>query len=450
MLLSDFKDKVFQYDIWITDLFGHLKIFTLKDLTEDHLIEGIGFDGSSVQFFGKINESDFVAIPDPATIRLYPWKINGKQVAFIIANIYKGYSLKRSPMDSRYVVEKLQEELKKRRLKALVSPEMEFFLFKNEGNFGEKLLPIERREGIMPPKQGYFQYPPIDMLYEYRVELFDALEKVGLFPKKNHHEVGAGQIEVNIKENDPLKTSDNVQIFKFIAKNIAYRMGLRATFMPKPIEDDNGSGMHIHVSLWRDGVNIFYDPDDEYAELSQEARYFIGGVLYHAEALAAIVAPTVNSYKRLILGFEAPTYICWGRNNRSALIRIPLYHKRGSEKNAFGKRIEIRFPDPSANPYLAISAIIYAGLDGMDKKMDPGDPLDINAYHLGNKMFEELGVRELPHSLLHAIGFLEHDDYLKRMLGKELIETYIEEKKKEWYDYSRYITEWEYRKYFHL
>lgn len=449
MLQNKFKGEIFQYDIWITDLFGYLKIFTLRDLRDHHMVEGIGFDGSSVPFFGEVNESDFVAIPDPSTMRLYPWKINGKQAAFVIANIYEGYSLKRSPLDSRYVTERLQRELNKRRLRALVSPEMEFFLFR-KGNHMKKSLPIEREEGIIHPKQGYFQYPPIDMLYEYRVELLNVLDKVGLAPRKHHHEVGSGQVEINISESDPLVTCDNVQIFKFMAKNVADKMGLQATFMPKPLDDDNGSGMHIHVSLWRDNVNIFHDPNDDYAKLSQVARYFIGGVLYHAEALSAIVAPTINSYKRLIPGFEAPTYICWGRKNRSALIRVPLYHAKESHRYAFGTRIEVRFPDPLANPYLAISAIIYAGLHGIDKKIDPGDPLDANTYHLSRRMLEELNIRELPPTLLHAIEFLESDDYLKRMLGRELIEKYIEEKRKEWFDYSRYITEWEYRRYFHL
>jgi len=451
MCAKSVEKSIFQYDIWIIDLLGHLRIFTIKELKEEHFSEGLGFDGSSVPLYGFVNESDFIAKPDPKTLRTYPWTVNGKRVAFVIANVYEGYTLKRSPMDPRYVAERLNNELSRRGISALVSPEMEFFLYR-VGNFPfpREKLPVERDQEIIAPKDGYLRHPPVDQLYEYRTALFEALDKVGLGPRKNHHEVGAGQIEVNIRADDPLRTSDNVQIFKYIAKVVARKMDLYATFMPKPMKDDNGSGMHIHISLWRNGENIFYDPNDDYAELSQTARYFIGGILYHAEALTAIVAPTVNSYKRLMPGFEAPIYICWGRKNRSALVRVPLYHRKGSKNNAKRRRLEIRSPDPLANPYLAIAAIIFAGLDGIKRKIDPGDPIDLNIYQLRKEQMEELGIRRLPHTLWHALDYLETDDYLKHALGKELIETYIEIKRKECLEYMQYITEWEYRKYFYL
>jgi len=441
-------EDVFKYDIWITDLLGHLRIFSIKRLEETHIIEGIGFDGSSIPYFGHVNNSDFIAKPDMVTLRTYPWLVNGKKIAFVIADVYEGFSLRRSPRDPRWITEKLEKDLENRGLRALVSTEMEFFLFSKDSLNPHSSLPVERNSGRINAKNGYFQHPPIDLLYDYRIELFDALDKLDLNPHKDHHEVAAGQIEVNIKAESPLRASDNVQIFKFVARQVAERMNMVATFMPKPVLDDNGSGMHIHISLWRGNENIFYDPEDPYAELSDVARYFIGGILEHAEALTAIVAPTVNSYKRLVPGYEAPVYVCWGRKNRSALIRVPSYYKRGSEQNANRTRIEVRFPDPMANPYLAISALIYCGLDGIERKIDPGDPVDENVYHLSKNTRVGIGIRELPETLKDALEFLESDNYLRKVLGSELLDAYIELKRKEWKEFMRTVTPWEYEKYF--
>ena len=237
-----------------------------------------------------------------------------------------------------------------------------------------------------------------------------------------------GQGEINFRYSTPTRTADNIQTLKYVAKMVAYQHGMVAVFMPKPIGGDNGSGMHTHVSVWRGDTNLFYDPDDDYAELSQYARYFIGGLIEHGRALSAIVSPTVNSYKRLIPGYEAPVYLAWSRANRSAAIRIPVYQR--GVKNS--KRIEYRPPDPSANPYLALSAIILAGLDGVRKKIDPGDPVDENIYHMTPEKRRELGIKVLPRSLEEALDELESDnEFLKPVFPQSLLEAYVELKRKE-------------------
>lgn len=439
---------VLRYDVWITDLLGQLRIFSIKSLNDHHIEEGIGFDGSSVPYFTDVNYSDFIAKPDMSTLRTYPWLVNGKKVAFVIADVYEGYTLRRSPRDPRWVAQRLERDLERRGLKILVSAEMEFFLFKKDSINSIPPLPLERDSGYISAKEGYFRAPPLDQLYEYRIELFKALDKLNLQPYKDHHEVAGGQIEVNIKADFPVRMSDKIQILKFAARQIADKMGLIATFMPKPVIDDNGSGMHIHMSLWRGNLNLFYDSEDEYAGISDITRYFIGGILEHAEALSAILAPTVNSYKRLISGYEAPVYVCWGRGNRSAMIRVPIYYRRASKQNVNRARIEIRCPDPLANPYLAISALVYCGLEGVDKKIYPGDPIDDNVYHLPRGVREEMGIRELPENLKEALDYLENDGFLRKVLGSELIDAYIELKRKEWRDFMRTITRWEYERYF--
>ena len=457
--ISKLLQEIFQLDIWITDLLGSLRMFSVRHINEEKLSKGFGFDGSSIPGFAEVNDSDFLAIPDLKTLRAYPWEVLGKKICFVIADVYRGYSKERLPWDPRFIAQKAEMTLSKRGLTAFISPEMEFFLFNKNletgitisGN-GVVFRPVERKSDSIPygigPRDGYFQYPPLDQLYEYRVRLMETLDKLNLYAIKSHHEVASGQIEINIRENTPVFTADSIQVFKFAAKNIAKEFGLNAVFMPKPVVDDDGSGMHIHLSLWRNNENLFYDPNDDYAELSQLARYFIGGILEHAGGLSAILAPTINSYKRLVPGFEAPVYVCWGRKNRSALIRVPLYHARGEKINAKSKRIEIRFPDPSANPYLAIAAIIFAGMDGVDRKIDPGDPIDLDVYHLRRHQLLELGIKSLPGSLKDALEMLEADDILVKNLGRDFVERYIELKMKEIIEYSSRITHWEYQRYF--
>jgi glutamine synthetase len=291
-------------------------------------------------------------------------------------------------------------------------------------------LEYKANDGI-PAKEGYYHITPTDKFMEMRMRISELLnDYYNIFVECHHHEVGAsGQGEINFGASGPEEAGDAVQTIKYVAKNVASSYGKILTFMPKPIFGDNGSGMHIHVSLWKGDRNIFNDPDDEYAGVSQEARYFIGGLLSHARALSAIVSPTVNSYKRLVPGYEAPVYLAWSRGNRSAAVRVPVYHK-GKPSSA---RIEYRPPDPSANPYLAISSVIAAGFDGLMKKIEPGDPVDENIYHLSEEKRKSLGIKQLPSSLKEALDELESDnDFLKNVFPSSLIESYIELKRKEW------------------
>ncbi|MEM0304251.1 MAG: type I glutamate--ammonia ligase, partial [Saccharolobus sp.] len=280
-------------------------------------------------------------------------------------------------------------------------------------------------------KEGYYPAPPIDQLMDIRIEMVDTLVKYfGYTIEATHHEVAtAGQGEIDFRFTTLVDAADKVQTLKYVVKNVAAKHGMVATFMPKPIYGDNGTGMHTHFSLWsKNGKNLMYDPNDEYAEISQFGRYVIGGLLQHARALSAIVSPTVNSYRRLIPGFEAPVYIAWSKSNRSAVIRVPAYYK-GMEK---AKRVEYRPPDPSTNPYLAFSAILMAALDGVNKKIDPGDPVDENIYHLTPERRRQLGIKELPRSLDEALDELESDkEFLKPVFNSSILDTYIDLKREE-------------------
>jgi len=437
--------------------------FPLKHVDESFFEEGVGFDGSSIRGFTEINESDLVALPDPKTLIVDPIRSHDeKKTAMVLADVYYPGLSKRLEKDSRFVVDKIESNLLKRGCKAFLSPELEFFLFESFdisrivtdtlSNFSYKPLIYSSETDVNKgfsslAKDGYFNVPPFDRTFQFRRLLYEMLSFIGIEAIKSHHEVAStGQIEVNLKYGTPKLIADNVTYFKYIARNLGYKHGYLVTFMPKPIIGDNGSGMHIHISLWQDGINLFYDESDPYAELSEIGRYFIGGILEHAKALSAIVAPSINSYKRLVPGFEAPVYICWSKSNRSALIRVPYYKSRDRD----GKRIEVRFPDPLTNPYLAFSAIIAAGVDGVEKRIEPPNPLDVDVYKLDESERREMGVEELPGSLKEALDYLESDYVLRKWLGSELIETYIEYKKIEWREFSTHVTLWEYLHYLYL
>ncbi len=426
----------------LTDLYGtlHQVVISRRLFTKENVSKGFGkLDGSSVKGFKEISESDMVLKPILETGSITPF--SEKTMRFITM-IYDTGGYKRFEKDPRYAAEKAVEVLKREGYDALMGAEPEFYILEgievwlDEFNSGFKITysrgSISRKVGPgMSPKEGYYPAPPHDDREAIRREISEVLEDYfGMQVECHHHEVGAfGQVEINVKGSDPVKLADNLQTLKYVAKNVAARHGMIATFLPKPIYGDNGSGLHTHISLWRDGVNLFYDENDEYAELSQLARYFIGGLLEHSRSLAAIVAPTVNSYKRLVPGYEAPVYLAWSKSNRSAAVRVPVYHKG----DARSKRIEYRPPDPSCNPYLAVAAILMAGLDGIKKKIDPGDPVDKDIYKMTCEERERLGVKSLPSTLIEAIEELKSDhEYLKPAMSTELIESYIELKEKEW------------------
>jgi glutamine synthetase len=433
------------------------------DSLYDSLKGSIGVDGSSVKGFANIEESDLLLVPDRSTLRLTPISSNYK-TATVIADVYKGYNSGRLTKDPRYVSERLEEYLTENSMQCQLGSEVECFIFdsinfKHDSNILNRLIvSSEQYENGKYPirRKGGYDAPPFqDSLLEFRFEVAEILRRYYAIQVTNlNHEVASnGQIEINFMHDTLTRSADNVQTFKDVVRNIAKQYNKVATFMPKPIfgqedpdnDSDNGSGMHTSISLWsggssssspspsngssfKSGINIFYDRDDNYAELSQTGRYFIGGILEHASSLAAIVAPTVNSYHRMIPGFEAPVYVAWSRGNRSAIVRVPVNEKNISKS----KRIEFRAPDPSANPYLAFSSIVAAGLDGIKKKMDPGSSVDNDIYKMSEQNKSELGIKSLPGTLTKALEELKCDsEYLEFFFSSDLLETYSTLKKEE-------------------
>jgi len=435
-------------DLQFTDMPGKLQHITInsKFIDDSTFSEGVPkLDGSSIRGFAEIYESDMLLKPDPATFAIIPWSEDSRKTARMICGVYRGFGGGRFSRDPRYVAEKAEEYLKQMGYDfSYWGPEVEFFVFdkvvwdvlmpyRGQGYFIESEEAVWSQNSSYPIrfKEGYYPAPPQDTLMEYRNECCRVLtDYFGIEVDAHHHEVAtAGQCEIDMKLDTLTRMADKVQTYKYVARNVAKQMGKVATFMPKPIFMDNASGMHVHISIWKDGKNMFYDENDEYAELSQLARYFIGGLLEHSRALAAIVAPTTNSYRRLVPGYEAPVFIAWSRSNRSANIRIPVYQK--GPASAKYKRVEFRTPDPSCNPYLAFAALLMAGLDGIKRKIDPGDPVDTNIYHLTPERRRELGIKELPGSLLEAIESLESDrEFLKPVFTDDVIDTIIDLERK--------------------
>jgi glutamine synthetase len=408
---------------------------------DEYIRSGIALDGSSVEGFAKINESDLLLMPDRSSMRLTP--LQNYKVAAVIADVYEGFGNRRLLTDPRHVPQKLEERLRLEGMTCQLGPEVECFVFEDiifGKDGGPEILSTERG-GKYPirRKHGYDAPPFQDSLLELRFEVAEVLRKNYLIKVTNlNHEVASsGQIEINFMHSTLTNAADNVQIYKDVVKNLAKKYGKIANFMPKPIfdetnprgiESDNGSGMHVSVSLWSGRSNIFYDPEDEYAELSQVGRYFIGGVLKHLSSLAAFVAPTVNSYHRLVPGFEAPVYAAWSRGNRSAVVRVPVNNRN----TAKSKRIEFRAPDPSANPYLAFSATVAAGLDGIKQKIDPGDAVNEDIYKMSDSQRSARGIKTLPRELNESIDALRNDQgYLKSYFCNELIGIYSDLKRDE-------------------
>ena len=413
----------------------------------------IGFgkvDGSSVGFT-EIHESDLRLIPDDSTFRILPWD---SQRARAICDVYEAD--KRLDKDPRFIAERADMYVSSEGFKVKLGVEMEFFLFKSmkfEVAPYKQVLSIESDEappyGVIKMKGGYHITEPLDTVTKFRLEVANILiNEFNVNVTSHHHEVAsAAQIEISVTNNGAKLLGDDIQTLKYVSRIIASNHGMIANFMPKPIAGDNGSGMHIHVSLWSNGQNLFFDPDDRYAHISQLARYFIGGLIEHGRALSALVAPTTNSYKRLIPGFEAPVYLVWSKANRSAAIRIPAYYNN----NPLTHRIEFRPPDPSANPYLALAAIIMAGLDGIKKKIDPGDPINTNVYELSERAIKEMKIKTLPPSLSEALLELESDyEFLKPVFTESAIQHFIELKRKEIKFLNQYPTPAEFMYYFML
>ncbi len=431
-------------DLRFTDLFGTWQHFSLpaRELSEEMFEEGVGFDGSSIRGFQSIEESDMILIPDPTTAFVDPF-LEVPTLA-IICDIYDPITRQPYTRDPRYIARKAEAYLRQTGIAdtSYWGPEAEFFLLNDvryqvepymsfyavdsvEGwwNSGKDLGP--NFGGQIPPKRGYFPVPPTDTLQDVRSKIVLALEAAGVRVEVHHHEVAtAGQAEIDIRFSTLTRTADNMMIYKYIVKNVARQHGLTATFMPKPMFADNGSGMHTHQSLWKGDVNIFFD-EAGYAQLSDAARYYIGGLLKHAPAVLAFAAPTTNSYRRLVPGFEAPVNLAYSQRNRSAAVRIPVYSSTPK-----AKRVEFRPPDPSANPYLTFAALLMAGLDGIQNQIDPGEPMDKDLYDLPPE--EAAKVKQVPGSLAEALAALEadHEFLLKGdVFTPDVIETWIEYKR---------------------
>jgi glutamine synthetase len=431
-------------DLQFTDVPGRTQHVTIPNnmLDEDAFSGGVPkLDGSSIKGFAEIFDSDMLLVPDPSTFGIIPWGDERFPTARMICDVHWGYQKGRFSRDPRYVAQRAEEAVKAAGFsESYWGPEMEFFVFDTvtwdvSSPFGtsHKITSVEsanEARGTNYPirfKEGYYPTPPSDTLQDYRSEVAYHLdESFGIVNDAHHHEVAtAGQCEINMFRDTLTPMGDSMVTYKYVVKNVASKRGMIATIMPKPIFGDNASGMHVSSSLWKGDKNAFYDEKDDYANLSQTGRYYVGGLLAHSRALCAITNPTTNSYRRLVPGYEAPVYVAWSRGNRSANVRIPLHYKGKSGMKV--KRAEFRTPDPSANPYLAFAAIASAGLDGIKHKIDPGDPVNQDIYELTPKKRKELGVRELPGSLLEAIESLKSDsEFLKGVFSDDLVEMMIE------------------------
>ena len=410
-----------------TDIFGTLKnVAITKSQLSKALNNECMFDGSSIDGFVRIEESDMYLRPDPSTFAIFPWRPQTGKVARLICDIYNPDG---TPFegDPRYILKKTIKKASDMGYQFNVGPECEFFLFLTDEN-GDPTT-------VTHDDAGYFDLGPIDQGENCRRDICIALENMGYEIEASHHEVARGQHEVDFKYEDALKTADNVITFKLVVRSIAHMHGLHATFMPKHIYGINGSGMHMNQSLSKDGKNAFYDSDDVLG-LSEVAYSYIGGIMKNIKAMTAITNPLINSYKRLVPGYEAPVNIAWSAKNRSPLIRIPA--TRGA-----GTRVEMRNPDPSSNPYLAIAVALAAGLDGIENNLKAPKPVNENVFKMSDEKKHELGIDSLPANLLEAVLELEKNELMKETLGNHVFNTFIESKKMEWNDYKARVHQWE-------
>jgi glutamine synthetase len=415
---------------WFTDVLGALKSFAIpSEELEGVFQKGKGFDGSSIDGFNEIHESDMNAMPDASSFAVLPWRKEhavGRMYCDILnpdGSPYDG--------DPRYVMRRALSRMQDMGFDTFnLGPECEFFLFKDDK--GTEVL----------DKGGYFDLTTLDVGSDFRRDVFFALKELGIHVEYQHHEVGPSQHEIDMRYADGLTMCDHVMTYKTAVKEVAMEHGYYATFMPKPLFGENGSGMHTHMSLFKGDQNSFFDGDDEWF-LSDTAKQFIAGLLVHAREISALFAPLVNSYKRLVPGYEAPVYMAWSRRNRSALVRVPMYEP-GEEK---ATRAELRCPDPSCNPYLAFAAMLHAGLEGIERGYELPAPMERNLYDMSDAEREENIIGSLPKSLGEAIEDMENSALVRRALGDHVFENYIALKKEEWDDYRVQVTPWEFDRY---
>jgi glutamine synthetase len=433
---EDVKALVSERDIrfirmWFTDILGQLKSFSIgREHLAEALAHGISFDGSSITGFNAIEESDMVAMPDPATFAILPWRPEEQGVARMFCDVL---TPERTPYegDPRHVLRRAIERMRSMGFDVFeVGAEPEYFLFK------DRHTPQPLDEG------GYFDLTTLDEGSDQRRETVLALEQLGIAVQSSHHEGGPSQHEVDLGYADALKMADDLMTYRIAVKEIAMKYGWHASFMPKPLLDQNGSGMHTHLSLVRGSNNAFHDPEDPYG-LSDVGKAFLAGQLKHARELAAIFAQWVNSYKRLVPGFEAPVYVAWSRRNRSALVRVPPM-PAGQED---ATRMELRCPDPACNPYLTFAALLHAGLEGIEKNYELPEPMEKNLYHLAPDDRRRLGIEQLPETLHEAVEITAESELVLRTLGEHMFNRYVEIKRQEWEDYRVQVTAWELERY---
>jgi len=416
---------------WFADILGHLKGFaiTVEELS-DALDEGVGFDGSSIEGFARIDESDMFALPDPSTFRILPWRPRQQAVASMFCDIItpEGAPFEGDP---RYVLKRNVARAAKLGYTFYTGPECEFFYFKAADN------PEPLDQG------GYFEQTPADLATDLRRETVLNLEEMGIPVEYSHHEVSSSQHEIVLQYADALTMADNVMVHRLVVKEIALKHGVYATFMPKPIYGINGSGMHTHMSLFEGDRNAFYDPDDDPLHLSPLAKSFIAGLLKHAPEITALTNQWVNSYKRLVPGYEAPVYISWARRNRSDLIRVPEY-RPGRENST---RIEYRAPDPACNPYLAFSVLLAAGLEGIEQSYEVPPPVEENVYEMSEAERANRRIGTLPGNLWEAVQLAERSELVRRCLGEHVFKSFIQNKRIEWETYRAQVTDYELKRY---
>jgi glutamine synthetase len=416
--------------LWFTDILGFLKSFyiTPQEL-EDALVDGAGFDGSSIEGFARIDESDMVALPDPKTFQILPWSLPQYPVARMFCDILKpgGQVFEGDP---RYVLKRNIKRATDMGYIFNVGPELEYFYFKSTG------VTETLDEG------GYFDLTPPDVGSDIRLKTMLTLEQMGITVQRSQHEAATSQHEIDLLYTDALTMADNVMTSRLVIKEIAQKHGVYATFMPKPIFGINGTGMHVHMSLFKGNRNDFFDKNDPYY-LSKIARQFVAGLLKHAPEIASVVSQWVNSYKRLVPGYEAPVYLSWARRNRSDMIRVPEYQP-GKEK---ATRIEFRAPDPACNPYLAFGVMLAAGLEGIEKQYKLADPIEENVYEMSPEERARRKIDTLPMNLFEAISLTEKSRLVRKALGDHLFDSFIKNKKIEWDQYRIQVTEYELKRY---
>ena len=430
-VLRTVKEKNVSFvQFWFTDVLGFLKSFAVTPSElEEGLTEGMGFDGSSIQGFARIEESDMIAKPDPSTFQMVAWRQGDKPVARMFCDIltpegspYEG--------DPRYVLRRLLKKVSDKGYTFYVGPELEFFLFKND--LGTEVLDTG----------GYFDSRPLDMGADLRRDVIFTLQSMGIHVEYSHHEVAPSQHEIDLRYDEALRMADKTMTYRVAVKETARKQGVYATFMPKPIFGQNGSGMHVHQSLFRGNKNAFYDSNDRF-NLSEVAKQYIAGILRHAPELTAVTNQWVNSYKRLVPGYEAPVYVAWARRNRSSMIRVPMY-KPGKET---ATRVEFRSPDPACNPYLAFAVMLGAGMEGIENRYELPDPVEEDIFEMNPAERKAHGITDLPGNLYAAILETENSELVKRVLGDHVFNKFVENKKIEWDMYRTHVSAFEIDRY---